>query len=157
MPRNYSNWHVPHYCKVTTALLSQAHWGPQLFFLEQCLFLFPSFLWKSEAASIWTRPCVKICPDACLPRVTAIPCLASPQAPFQQGAHGDKAEFLPCEEPALISLLPSLEFNKILRMCPEKKVAAAAVYHDSWLQLQSTLNTFPRTRKSGLPCFITSP
>lgn len=29
--RKLSNWHVPHWCKVATALLSQAHWGCSCF------------------------------------------------------------------------------------------------------------------------------
>lgn len=103
-----------------------------MYFLKPTLIpLFPSFLWKSKAASAGTRACLKICPDPSLPWGTAIPCLASPPDPSQQGALSDKAEFLPQEGPALISLLPSLELNKILRVFPEKKVAAtAAVFHD---------------------------
>lgn len=84
--------------------LSHRHTGGCSCFLwSYALFLFPSFLWKSEAASASTRACVKICPDPSLPRGTAILCLASPPAPSQQGACRDKAEFLPHGRPALIS------------------------------------------------------
>lgn len=39
VPGNCSSWHMPQWCKVVIALLSQAHWGLQLFFLEQRLLL----------------------------------------------------------------------------------------------------------------------